>query len=54
MLPSLPADATRLNLFSTLEVNYWCQTLNCSETHLRNAVLAVGSLAADVRAYLQR
>lgn len=54
MLFSPPADATRVNLASTIEVNYWCQTLNCTETRLRNAVLAVGLLAADVRAYLQR
>lgn len=54
MLPFLPADAARVNLASTVEVNYWCQTLNCTETRLRNAVLAVGLLAADVQAYLQR
>lgn len=54
MLPSPPADATRLNLASSIEINYWCQLLNCTETRLRNAVLAVGPLAADVRAYLQR
>ncbi|MBF9238072.1 DUF3606 domain-containing protein [Hymenobacter sp. BT683] len=54
MLPSPPADATRVHLASTVEVNYWCQTLNCTETRLRNAVLAVGPLAADVRAYLER
>ena len=54
MLPSPPADATRVNLASTVEVNYWCQTLNCTETRLRNAVLAVGPRAADVQAYLQR
>lgn len=45
---------TRIHLSSTGEVNYWCQTLNCSETRLRNAVLAVGPLAADVRAYRAR
>ncbi|WP_072008538.1 DUF3606 domain-containing protein [Hymenobacter sp. IS2118] len=54
MLPSPPADVLRVNLASTMEVNYWCQALNCTETRLRNAVLAVGLLAADVRAYLQR
>ncbi|WP_083322154.1 DUF3606 domain-containing protein [Hymenobacter lapidarius] len=54
MLPSPPADVLRVNLASTREVNYWCQALNCTETRLRNAVLAVGLLAADVRAYLQR
>ncbi|MBC8081573.1 MAG: DUF3606 domain-containing protein [Hymenobacter sp.] len=54
MLPSPPADASRINLTSTIEVNYWCQALNCTETRLRNAVLAVGLLVADVQAYLQR
>ena len=54
MPPSLPADPTRIHLQSALEVNYWCQTLNCTETRLRNAVLAVGPLSADVRAYLAR
>lgn len=53
MFPSPPADATRINLASTVGVNYWCQTLNCTETRLRNVVLAVGPLAADVQAYLQ-
>ena len=54
MLPSPPADASRINLASTIEVNYWCQALNCTETRLRNAVLAVGPMPADVRSYLQR
>ena len=54
MLPSPPYDASRINLTSTGEVNYWCQALNCTETRLRNAVLAVGLLVADVQAYLQR
>ena len=49
-----PADPARINLQSTIEVNYWCQTLNCTEIRLRNAVLAVGQLAADVRGYLSR
>jgi len=50
----LPTDPIRINLASTMEVNYWCQTLNCTETRLRNAVLAVGVLVADVQAYLAR
>ena len=49
-----PADPARINIQSTIEVNYWCQTLNCTETRLRNALHAVGPLAADVRAYLSR
>ena len=47
-------DLTRINLQSTIAVNYWCQTLNCSETQLRNAILAVGLLPSDVRNYLDR
>lgn len=50
----LPPDLSRINLQSTVEVNYWCQTLNCTETRLRNAVLAVGPLVADVQVYLNR
>ena len=55
-MSQLPAatDTTRINLQSTNAVNYWCQALNCSETRLRNAVLAVGVLPEDVRAYLNR
>ena len=49
-----PADPARINILSTVEVNYWCQTLNCPETRLRNALHAVGPLAADVRPYLSR
>ena len=54
MLQSTPADAKRINVKSTNEVNYWCYTFNCTETRLRNAVLAVGPLTADVQAYLNR
>ena len=54
MLPSPPADVLRVNLASTMEINYWCQVLNCTETRLRNAVLAVGPQVADVRTYLHR
>lgn len=54
MLPFTPADATRVNIKSTNEVNYWCHTFRCTETRLRNAVIAVGTLAADVQTYLNR
>jgi hypothetical protein len=50
----LPAHPTRVNVLSTNEVNYWCHTLNCTETRLRNAVLAVGVLTKDVKGYLNR
>ena len=49
-----PADPTRINVQSAYEVNYWCHTFNCTETRLRNAVLVVGVVAADVKAYLNR
>jgi hypothetical protein len=49
-----PADPARIMLHSTNEVNYWCQFFNCTETRLRNAVLAVGPATTDVRAYLNR
>ena len=52
--PPSSVDLTTINLRSTIAVNYWCQALNCTETRLRNAVLAVGLLPADVRAYLSR
>jgi hypothetical protein len=54
VLQATPADAKRVNVKSTNEVIYWCRTFNCTETRLRNAVLAVGSLAADVQQYLNR
>jgi hypothetical protein len=54
MPPTPPADPSRINVYSTNEVNYWCHTLNCTETRLRNAVLAVGPATADVRDFLNR
>ncbi|GAB3299876.1 DUF3606 domain-containing protein [Hymenobacter humi] len=54
MQPPATVDPTRINLQSTIAVNYWCQAMRCSETQLRNAVLAVGTLPADVQAYLNR
>ncbi|WP_157781152.1 MULTISPECIES: DUF3606 domain-containing protein [Hymenobacter] len=52
--PPATVDLTRINLQSTIAVNYWCQVMHCSETQLRNAILAVGTLPADVQAYLSR
>ena len=52
--PPSSVDPTHINLKSTTAVNYWCLALHCSETQLRNAVLAVGLLPADVKAYLRR
>ena len=52
--PPSSVDLTRINLQSNVAVNYWCQAFNCTETRLRNAVLAVGLLPPDVQAYLSR
>lgn len=52
--PPSSVDLTRINLQSSVAVNYWCQAFNCTETRLRNAVLAVGLLPPDVQAYLSR
>jgi hypothetical protein len=54
VLSFTPADATRINIKSVNEVNYWFYTSNCTETRLRNAVIAIGSLAVDVQIYLTR
>jgi hypothetical protein len=54
VLSFTPADATRINIKSVNEINYWCHTFRCTETRLRNAVLAVGLLVADVQTYLSR
>ena len=54
MPQSSPADAKRINVNSSNEVNYWCRILDCTETRLRNAILAIGALTADVQAYLSR
>jgi hypothetical protein len=54
VLQPIPADAKRINIKSVNEINYWCHAFNCTETRLRNAVIAVGPLAADVQTYLNR
>lgn len=52
--PSPPANLTQVNVQSLRAVNYWCHVLNCTETRLRNAVLAVGPAATAVQGYLNR
>jgi hypothetical protein len=49
---SLPTDPSRIQVHSIVEVNYWCQFLSCTQSQLRNALIAVGPLSANVRAYL--
>jgi len=47
-----PQDASKVNVNEQWEVNWWTQEFGCTETQLRNAVKAVGVMAADVRKYL--
>jgi hypothetical protein len=54
VLPSTPADVTRSNIKSVNKINYWCRILSCTKTRFRNAVIALGSLVADMQAYLNR
>jgi hypothetical protein len=45
-------DRSRVNLEQDHEVDYWTQTLGCTEAQLRAAVQQVGSSAEKVREYL--
>ncbi|RZJ93843.1 MAG: DUF3606 domain-containing protein [Hymenobacter sp.] len=54
MLPSIPADAKRVDVKSTNEITCCCCTFNCTETRLHNAMIAVSPLSADVQQYQNR
>ena len=45
---------TQINLDDLSEVLDWTRRLGCSESHLREAIRAVGLKAANVRRYLGR
>lgn len=45
-------DRERISLSQDHEVAYWTKALGVSEQELRDAVSAVGNMAADVRARL--
>lgn len=45
-------DRSRINVNEPHEVQYWTQTLKVTEQQLREAVRAVGVMAADVRKHL--
>lgn len=47
-------DRTRISLSEDYEVRDWCRKFGVTPDQLRAAVQAVGSLAKDVEAYLQR
>ena len=47
-----PADATRVNVNETWEVDYWCKEFRCTEAELKEAVDTVGVLAKDVGIFI--
>jgi hypothetical protein len=47
-----PADATRINVNETWEVEHWCKEFRCTEAELKEAVDTVGVLAKDVRIFI--
>jgi hypothetical protein len=49
-----PADRARINVHEPWEVSYWCKEFGCTEQHLRDAVAAVGVMAAKVRERLKK
>lgn len=49
-----PTDRARVNVHEAWEVRWWCNEFGCTETQLKDAVKAVGPMAANVRAHLAR
>ena len=47
-----PADAKRVNVNETWEVEHWCKEFRCTPAELKEAVDAIGVLAKDVRIYI--
>ena len=49
-----PEDPKKININQPWEVSYWTSKFGISESKLRRAVKAVGPMAADVKAWLDR
>jgi len=47
-----PADATRVNVNETWELNYWSKKFGVTKEKLKEAVKTVGPYVADVKIYL--
>lgn len=47
-------DDIRINVNQTHEVTYWTKTLDVSPERLKKAVVAVGPIVKDVRAWLSK
>ena len=46
-------DTTIVEIADGNQVRYWCESLGCTEAQLKEAVQAVGSSPAKVRAFLK-
>lgn len=47
-----PQDNSRINVNEDYELEYWSKGFGISKNKLKQAVAAVGMMAADVRKYL--
>lgn len=54
MSRATPADPERVNAHDDDEAAYWCGEFDCTADELREAVSAVGVMAADVRMHLSQ
>lgn len=50
--PYKPLDPGRVDVLNSVELQYWCRELQCSEEDLTRAVAEVGSHVTAVREYL--
>ncbi|HJS02799.1 MAG TPA: DUF3606 domain-containing protein [Variovorax sp.] len=48
------SEAKFISLHWPHEVRYWTRSLGCTEDELRDAVMAIGYSAAEIRIYLAR
>lgn len=50
--PYRPLDPGRVDMLDQFERQHWCDTLQCTEAELSQAVSNVGTHVAEVREYL--
>ena len=48
-----PLDPGRINAMDPIELEYWCQELDCTEAELKDMVFKVGEHVTAVRAELE-
>ena len=49
-----PLDPGRINAMDTVELQYWCKELGCTDEELKAAVAKAGEHVAAVREQLNR